>query len=913
MHTGSHVFRRALVSQPQPRAYADSSSSHAQVAFYLNIRKIYRASQVEDDGRGNSCCSSRHYSACSNLPPARQISGCRSPRPWVRAKYSPNLQRIVSWSYLSRNRHGLLLTYKLSISSLSLELPRSQQHLNAVSSSFSSVRRKHHSSEATTARTPHTRTRKATVPPFGQANIARALWPESYGEGEEIRTGIPNDLQFLTANQSGDDSSQEPIRGDRTSTIAPENLDSEACSMKSYTGSAMRKRRTFRKTGLGFRKISPSYLSDAHIALFEQRMRYLAERKTRKVEGKRLKEQKRRHRLLANHDWEDLFNAFKLCSRPLSTKSRFAVCYASPTDIEYLPEAFDSTTGSCCHVTPFGETVRVKIWASKHDKPRGNEFPSTPNSTEISDQFQNLPKKHQPKLGGCSTPAIQTMVTGKPFLEPSSSVTSHSSKGLHQFNIWTAKDFFSLVRDVVQDKRATLDTGRHFAYDRAATLRYSFEVVAPRYGVAGPEAVEMAIKWLLDHAQTPFARDLLDDMDNLGSDFKLRANNLFLRRCAQEENPAAMGDRLEIMAERGIRPDAESWVALIRVARCTIDKQRTVREMHRRNYFEQTDVARSAVPEIISYSLSPFLEAGGSLMEYTDMLSQLYSLAWLSRTALHRIFTVLAKQLRYTDALDLIKNLADTLGYAPSIVDFDVLISQCRWPRDIATAVSLVTTAMDMFGVAPSSVTFDRLFAIAWVTNNYNVARVVWKYACASGQASYKMRDRVIRSLTYAHTLHEPANSRSTYRADRIGCVICGVRRSACASVEEHNGLVRDIVDKERALYGSSLPTRALSDVLADALVQDLDESWRAARETEGVEWFVENAVDVPMRPCREDERRKWRERSVPSWTRTVTLGARWTRGKGSEGVRGAKGAEPDPDETTRLNSEGEGDGKADR
>lgn len=922
MHAGHDTFRRAIASHHQlrvnhTRSARSKASNDPLVPGFVKSNCLYISNR-----RSYECANGLpgcHYAAFNKHDVSQPLSTCGQ-------CFGPKT-KTSSRSHLPKLRLSLFLrTYIRGAESLS----RDTRAWQLYHSAFTTGRRL--SSRASDNQAVWEESQNTGVSADGM-DTEEDRWQRIIGQNMVILpkvsvgalAGISRTPRNVTIQEPNQESNQEqnendgvalyegsetsaPVPSQNSSSLPTEEKLAESSYMR-WKDCAKAKRvgnrapQTFRKTlvRLSYRKIEPQLLSEASTRYFNKGLHASAQRKSQELEKKLIYEQELRRRPDGNYEWESLFVAFKRRSNQSLMSHNVSVYCVSLTKSRELLRTLEGFCADRVYLAQFGETLIVRLHILKHSTSQTEAPSSRSNLQNAMDDFLSTNKPKLSKLGKHLTWLRHARPSETLGLEATVRRTDEPAYYRCALTSWTKEIFLQVVKDLAYGDHSRWGRRREIVDQRVSTLNYVFNEIAPKHRVASPQALEIAVRYLLAHQQQPAARNLLYGLDDLGADSSLKSFNLLLRDCAQEQNLNAMADKLKIMQRCNIKPDAESWVALLIAARSPFDKQRTVREMRHRGYFDQTDVACKAVPEIISYSLGPYLHAGGSLSTYINMLNQYYSPIWLSRSALHRILSALGQRIRFEDALSLIKDFAVAFGYKPSITDFNILISHCRWQDNVATAVHLINVAMNTYRLAPDAATFHLLFMLAYRQNYFNVARVMWKYACVTGHVSNSMYSRVALSLSRSHAYPGAAWTHSQHRTQCLGCVVCGTRVQKGVTEEGRREFVDSILEVEKALCGAVLPIRSMADCLTEALHKDLHKGFHPAVKSGDVAWLVANSVEVPMRNLGKGEKEDWHARPTAAWTRAVVRGLLRRVAQGS--------ADGEEIGVKRVNAEENGDG----
>lgn len=391
-----------------------------------------------------------------------------------------------------------------------------------------------------------------------------------------------------------------------------------------------------------------------------------------------------------------------------------------------------------------------------------------------------------------------------------------------------------------------------------AKLKYTLEMAILKGKVPDLESIHKGLAFFIAHSELPYARGLMFSMRDFGLPATSETYGTFITGAANEQNLNAIEKYTKMMLKSNMRPGWQTWLALLDAAPSTTQKQRATREMHRRGFMDHDNVSGDVIPSVVGYSLSPYLDAGGRLEEYLDTITILWGPTWPSQHSIKAILDVLGSQGLTTTAMGLLARFRDKYGYQPDCVAMNALLAHQTLTLDVSPSLRTIAEFYHSFGIVPDGVTYDLLFRLAWTRQYYNIAKVVWKYACLTSCTTYGMHRRMKASLVASHSLDRPSTAGQRW-LHKAGCVISS--RKPSQPLIENWKYDSDVLDSE----AESLAQQWLNEELNDWKNQDLiapfataigeawirDRKWlrRRIRKDGEIDWMIKHSVDIDTKP----------------------------------------------------------------
>lgn len=207
---------------------------------------------------------------------------------------------------------------------------------------------------------------------------------------------------------------------------------------------------------------------------------------------------------------------------------------------------------------------------------------------------------------------------------------------------------------------------------------------------------------------------------------------------------------LRMMTDRGVTPTIETWTSLLHlvqklepsVAKHIVNTMRTQGML-------AAHAARAAAASVtLPKSAEKWLNRDESIFDFIAHNDKLWDgKEWLEPFGCNQLLTLLVSRGNVQDTLPLVKELQNR-NKRPNLVTAHILINAAASYRDLSFAMdALEATIGKTKGLQPDRRTFDKLFYLAFRLRAYNTLRVVWRYACLSGNVSQDRRFKMSAAL----------------------------------------------------------------------------------------------------------------------------------------------------------------------
>jgi pentatricopeptide repeat protein len=399
--------------------------------------------------------------------------------------------------------------------------------------------------------------------------------------------------------------------------------------------------------------------------------------------------------------------------------------------------------------------------------------------------------------------------------------------------------------------------------DVARTIGQLFERPQNRPFIT-TRAVNEALKFFITHNLVASARKLFADSESHYLAVDTTTFNIMLRGAAKAKDLHSFTFLLGLMVKRNVRPDSRTWCTLLAVLDRKEARSFIVRRMEEKKLLSDPEVVREVCRQIMSDVAADWLDALKDPLSLPEYMEERFTAAWYSASAINRYLDELGKRGMMQEAWKLLEAV-DARGLKLNSATVNTILTHCLRYKKGDWAVQLFRAADDRWGISPDGITYRLLFKISWTLRLYNMARVVWRYACIAGAVDFRMYRLVKRSLQ-CHARSSRSSISGSWRMT-AGRAITGVNISGISDVSfdqfsgihtsktifsqstKQNDKQIDILSQDLATFGKLEPVNPLSAMLSQAFA--MDQIWwtnKISRD-KSLSWKLQNAIHIPMKP----------------------------------------------------------------
>ncbi|KAI2995149.1 hypothetical protein CBS147346_10094 [Aspergillus niger] len=382
-------------------------------------------------------------------------------------------------------------------------------------------------------------------------------------------------------------------------------------------------------------------------------------------------------------------------------------------------------------------------------------------------------------------------------------------------------------------------------------------------------ALNRALSYLLDHEFLNAARDIFLKSEHLAT---VDTFNILLKSAAKRQDLRFFRQFLLAMSRLSIRPDPNTWLTLLDCLVAPKAKADLVTYMLQRGYLENMGAMRTALHLTLPNTFRAHLESGKSVDSFIRQTADSCGDSCFAPSLISQMFGVIVR-LKDFAALDRLFEICKQNDLTFNSATITQILSLFR--ADMPTALRYLFRCLERPETKLERHAWERLFLVAFKGQYYNICRVLWRYACMSGNVTYKMKRTVVTSLirnvprkpeTNVHTiwdvsagkvivgldLHRPDHKLQTtvldklpreYRSNPIAYLSSGYKPSG-EEREQQIQVASALTQHDIEIGSWHRPQFPLLIMLEAASV--LDQEWRKVPRP--VHWLVQNAIRVPVR-----------------------------------------------------------------
>ncbi|KAI6248203.1 hypothetical protein HI914_03509 [Erysiphe necator] len=288
-------------------------------------------------------------------------------------------------------------------------------------------------------------------------------------------------------------------------------------------------------------------------------------------------------------------------------------------------------------------------------------------------------------------------------------------------------------------------------------------------------AFHRAMNYFLRKNRIEFIRELYLKMDFIGIKCTTETYNIMLRASALKEDYHNFHFILKMMIRDGLRPDGRTWIAFIMAVPDREVKYRLLKRMKEKNLLSKTKTLQDVVEQLVKYDVIDSINKGQDHFTFLEEMNSKYGSKWLSVDVANRILTVLGRHLLNDRAINFLDYMEECSIY-PDIWSVNIMLHSCSLsPNPLLALTDLLSHIKFRDLLEPNLETSRILFRLARITRSYNLAKVVWRYACLSATTTMRLRNQVARSLEKS-LVSEKGYGNLVWERD-IGPIIIGPRK----------------------------------------------------------------------------------------------------------------------------------------
>lgn len=338
------------------------------------------------------------------------------------------------------------------------------------------------------------------------------------------------------------------------------------------------------------------------------------------------------------------------------------------------------------------------------------------------------------------------------------------------------------------------------------------------------KAVKEALSFYMKHNNVAAARLLF----NSHSHNDLEMFNIMLRLPAENNDIHNFHYILNLMDRKGHRPNFTTWLAFLEANKESLEIQLVIlAAMRSKGLIQHVSSVRAVANVLAPPMIQLELSNGAPVEEIMRKLDERFGADWLGLSTANRFLHELGTCGLISQCCDFLQIMASR-DILPDVNSINTVLHHCEKAHMMEGAIEFLRLLSETTMSSLNGETYQILFEMAWQSRSYNIARVLWKYACLSLNVTPRMRTLVHRSLR-RRVKGTSSNSARSLSVATIGQFIL-------ASPSQHStstirGATQDGTTTMSAGAMSqdwpgtrlSTPTTKLTKIIHHEMVRDLD------------------------------------------------------------------------------------------
>ncbi|POS83100.1 hypothetical protein EPUL_004179, partial [Erysiphe pulchra] len=372
-----------------------------------------------------------------------------------------------------------------------------------------------------------------------------------------------------------------------------------------------------------------------------------------------------------------------------------------------------------------------------------------------------------------------------------------------------------------------------------------------------------AMNYFLRKNRLEYIRELFHNMKFIGIKCTTETYNIMLRASAIKEDYHSFHFILNMMLRDGFRPDGRTWIAFIMAVPDLEIKYHLLKKMKEKSLLSKTKTLQDVVEQLVEYDLLTSINKGQDDSAFLDEMNSRYGSKWLSVDVANRILTVYGRYL-LTDRAIYFLDYMEQCSIYPDTWSINILLNSCSLsPNPLLALIKLISLKNFRDILEPHQETSRILFKMARMTRSYNMAKVVWRYACLSATTTSRMRHQVSQSLK--KSLSAGKDHKNLIWGRDIGCIILGPmkqqhpiflasktsskafedqsssRLNLDSSISLDEKCIQEIINYDLQIFKNWRPSNPFGETLWLALRVDLAWKKQGFFSQKDLNWFIEN------------------------------------------------------------------------
>ncbi|KAH7407783.1 hypothetical protein BKA64DRAFT_667380 [Cadophora sp. MPI-SDFR-AT-0126] len=349
---------------------------------------------------------------------------------------------------------------------------------------------------------------------------------------------------------------------------------------------------------------------------------------------------------------------------------------------------------------------------------------------------------------------------------------------------WTQQSFLDYVRSLTNShmsnhvNRYGFHSMDHHDTVKATLLRDLFKNLDVRPFITR-EAYHEVMKFWIRGNHIEDARLSFVHMEILKLRMVPETFNILLAGAAKFEDIHNFHFILHLMLNRGITPNGRTWIHFMSAFSDVKIKLHVLTAMQKKGLLNHPQTMIEATSQLARPEIESSLDQNQTQQDFIAHMDSRYGSTWVSNSSGAQIVHSLGAHGLISRCWEFL-HFMESRHVIPDSYAVHTILHHCKQAANLAGAVEVLRSLPRSMNFQPGEETFRIMFELAWRMRSYNVAKVVWRYACLYGATSFRMRQRVYASMKNSNRVEEPVTSLERW-AKFAGPVIVGIN-----DIKEH-------------------------------------------------------------------------------------------------------------------------------
>jgi hypothetical protein len=260
-------------------------------------------------------------------------------------------------------------------------------------------------------------------------------------------------------------------------------------------------------------------------------------------------------------------------------------------------------------------------------------------------------------------------------------------------------------------------------------------------------AFHMALMYSVKKNQLADMKRFLFRMDMMKIPMTTDTFNLVLRGVALKNDLHNFHFIIHLMLRRGISPNEETWTLFMSTVIDLRIKLYIFNQMKARGLVRKIRVMKKVVAQLVRYEIEASLDNDQSQDEFLEHMDSRYGERWLTLESGNKIIHRLGLRGMISRCFDFLLVMESRQPGMTDAVSVNTILKHLQEEKNLLGIIELLQKLPSSLGFVPDQRTYHIIFEMAWRYQCYNLAKLVYKYACLHSCTTRTMRRRVYESL----------------------------------------------------------------------------------------------------------------------------------------------------------------------